>query len=82
MLSKKTAKGKPNGTQGENKYRHFSITVKLLPTQEIFPMTKISNEMKIKELKALAEFATGIPYHMQILRYLDEGVCSFLEYII
>ena len=72
MSSKKTIKGRLAISQAD-KNRYFSISVKLLPTRENFPMTKISNDMRIKELKALAEFATGIPYHMQILRYLDEG---------
>ena len=72
MSSKKTIKGRLAISQVD-KNRYFSISVKLLPTRENFPMTKISNDMRIKELKALAEFATGIPYHMQILRYLMCG---------
>ena len=81
MSSKKTIKGRLAISQSD-KNRYFSISVKLLPTREFFSIPKISNDMRIKELKALAEFATGIPYHMQILRYLDEGkyiISAFVE---
>ena len=83
MSSKKPIKGRL-AISHVDKNRYFSISVKLLPTREIFPMTKVSNDMKIKEMKALAEFATGIPYHMQILRYLDEGkyiISASAEYL-
>ena len=53
--------------------RFFNISVKLLPTHESFQIKKVSNEMKISELKKEVEFASGIPYHMQRLCYLDEG---------
>ena len=60
------------------KDRFFSIQIKLLPTGEVFPLKKIHNDMKIFELKNLAEFATGIPVNMQRLYYLDEGIsCLF-----
>ena len=73
MLAKKPPpKIKSLPTQG-GKDRYFNITIKILPTREVFTVKKIYNEMKIRELKALAEFATGIPYNMQKLRYLDEG---------
>ena len=78
MLSKKIVKGRLNSNHGGSSERYFTISIKLLPTKEIFPVTRVYNEMKIKELKALAEFATGIPYHMQKLRYLDEGKCVFV----
>ena len=55
MSSKKTIKSRLAISQVD-KNRYFSISVKLLPTRENFPMTKISNDMRIKELKALAEF--------------------------
>ena len=67
--SKKTA-NKMGATRTHN---YFSITVKLIDTMETFHLKEVYNEMKIKELKEYAEFATGIPYNLQRLCYLDEG---------
>ena len=57
--------------------KFFKIFVKLIPTQESFEIKKVANEMKVSELKKEVEFASGIPYHMQRLRYLDEGEAYF-----
>ena len=55
------------------KYNYFTITIKLIDTMETFPLKHVYNEMKIKDLKEYAEFATGIPYNLQKICYLDEG---------
>lgn len=80
MISKKTVKSQVTATNQNSKNKYFPISIKLLPTNEIFPVPKVCNEMKMKELKALSEFYTGIPYHMQILRYLDEGMCMYIVF--
>ena len=56
-----------------HKDRYFNIAIKLIPTGEVFPLKKVHNDMKISELKHLAEYATGIPQHLQRLCYLDDG---------
>ena len=68
-----------NGTRAATKERHFSITVKLVPTNEVFPLKKITGDLKIKELKSYTEFATGIPANIQRLHYLDQGEISFYQ---
>ena len=55
------------------KDRYFNVSVKLVPTNETFPLKNIYNEMKIRELKSYCEFATGMPSHVQRLYYLDQG---------
>ena len=62
------------------KDRFFSISCVLEPTKEKFPLKNISNEMKIKDLKAYAEFATGIPSNLQRLCYLDQGKINIEAY--
>ena len=42
---------------------------------EVFTLRNIHNDMKISELMGYAEFETGIPKHMQRIRYLDE--CTY-----
>ena len=66
--------------KGKSKGRYFSLTVKLIHTNELFPIKQVTNDMKIKELKSLVEFASGIPCHMQILCYLDEGLFLYTFY--
>ena len=70
-MKKSRAKIQGVGTRGRGK--HFNIKVKLLVTKEVFTLKNVYNDMKIKELKSYAEFATGVPVHMQRLCYLDEG---------
>lgn len=50
----------------------FNIFVKLF-TGEKFPLKRISNDMRIRDLKMYMEFATGVPIHMQRISYLDDG---------
>jgi len=65
---------RPGCTNGAiSKDRLFTISVKLIPTGETFLLKKVHNDMKISELKHLAEYSTGIPQHIQRLCYLDEG---------
>ncbi|XP_070575120.1 ankyrin repeat domain-containing protein 35-like [Ptychodera flava] len=65
------------GRGGKGKKQHpkeklFNLTLKCF-TNETFPLKKIHNDMKIRELKALVEFVAGIPSHLQRLNYLDDG---------
>ena len=71
MTGTKNMARKPGTSHPPN---YFSITVKLIDTMESFHLNQVYNEMKIKELKEFAEFATGIPYNLQRLSYLDEGI--------
>ena len=70
MTGRKHAQRKTGTVQ---KHNYFTINIKLIDTMESFQLKQAYNEMKIKELKELAEFATGIPYNLQRLCYLDEG---------
>ena len=58
--------------QGGQKGRKYKISVQL-PTDEVFTIDTVYNEMKVRELKGLNEFYCGIPFHLQKLHYLDEG---------
>ena len=48
--------------------------MKLIPTDEVFSLNQVHNDMKISELKEYLEFSTGLPTHIQRVSYLDEGV--------
>ena len=61
------------GSTPMGRERSFDIALKLQPTDELFTLKGVRNEMKISELQNDAEFATGVPMYMQILTYLDEG---------
>lgn len=68
--------GPPRGRlrgQTEQNRNFFKIKVKLVPTDEVFNLTQVYSDMKIRELKAYLEFSTGIPTHIQRISYLDEG---------
>ena len=59
----------------------FNIFVKLF-TGEKFPLKNISSDMKIRDLKMYMEFATGVPFHMQRISYLDDGKRVFVFILI
>ena len=64
----------PHQTRPGSWSRHsFGVTVRLTPTREEFAVRSVRPDMLVSELQDHAEFATGIPVHMQQLCYLDEG---------
>ncbi|XP_076469945.1 uncharacterized protein LOC143300242 [Babylonia areolata] len=65
-------KGRKRGP-AEREKNLFKVQVKLIPTDEVFTLNQIHNDMKISELKEYLEFATGLPTHIQRVSYLDEG---------
>ena len=66
--------GRNRGNTPLGRDKSFDITLKLLPTRELFTLKEIHNDLKISELQNDAEFSTGIPMYMQVLTYLDEGM--------
>ncbi|KAK3596887.1 hypothetical protein CHS0354_029074 [Potamilus streckersoni] len=70
-MSKPKPRIKSRG-QTEKDKTTFNIFVRLF-TDEKFPLKNISGDMKIRELKEYMEFATGIPFNMQRISYLDDG---------
>ncbi len=67
------AKPRPGAAASAPKGRFFHLICKIEGTGETFRLKKISNDMKIKDIKTNAEFTTGIPFNIQRLSYLDQG---------
>ncbi len=70
-MTSKRSKGSVGS--GVAKKKFLRVSTKLLPTGEVFQIRKVHSEMTIRELRASVEFAAGVPFNMQKLRYLDEG---------
>ena len=81
MPTKVKGKDKSKKKKKGHKDRFFNITVKLLPTSEIFTLTKIHNDMKMEEIKSSGEFTIGIPKTLQKLTYLDQGSYIYCKHI-
>ena len=56
-----------------NREKGVPLHARLEITKEKFPLKNINSDMTIRELKGYVEFAAGIPRHLQIVHYLDEG---------
>ena len=61
---------------GQEAAKGKSISFKVLVkcTDEKFNVLYFPISMKIRDLKGLLEFITGIPYNLQRLSYLDDGI--------
>ena len=57
-----------------SKLKSISFKVFLKCTNEQFSVKKFPVSMKVRELKSLLEFVCGIPYNLQRLSYLDDGI--------
>lgn len=57
----------------------FKITLRC--TTEVFTVANFPIAMKIRDLKGLLEFICGIPYNLQRLSYLDDGIFFFYNEI-
>ena len=66
------SKNKKNGPKRWRDTHPTKLKIRLLGN-EIF-IVYVSSDMTIEELKRLLELATGIPYDLQRLTYLDEGL--------
>ena len=49
------------------------LNIHLRSTGERFTLVTISFDTKVRELKTILEIICGIPAHLQVLTYLDEG---------
>ncbi|XP_005092657.1 uncharacterized protein LOC101845386 isoform X2 [Aplysia californica] len=77
-MSKPSKAGKLKiGRDKPKKYKRrpdaFSIRVIVAPTEEVFSVDDVYNDMTVAQLKDDLEFATGIPVTIQRLSYLDDG---------
>ena len=52
---------------------HRMFNVHLRSTGERFTLQTVHPDTKIRELKTILEIICGVPAHLQILSYLDEG---------
>lgn len=64
--------GEKTSSKGLSGYRgkFFDLRIQLF-TKEIFHLTDVYNDMKVRAIKAKVEFVAGIPSHLQRLTYLD-----------
>jgi hypothetical protein len=58
------------------KLKSISFKVLIKCTNEIFTVKKFPISMKIRDLKGLLEFVCGIPFNLQRLSYLDDGMIT------
>lgn len=56
-----------------NDRRETMLNIHLRSTGERFKLTTVSFESKVRDLKTILEIICGVPAHLQILTYLDEG---------
>jgi hypothetical protein len=56
------------------KGKTIDFKISLRCTSEKFNVYKFPINMKIRDLKSLLEFVCGIPYNLQRLSYLDDGL--------
>ena len=49
------------------------LNIHLRSTGERFTLTTIHFDSKVRELKTILELICGIPAHLQVISYLDEG---------
>ncbi|XP_045384396.1 ankyrin repeat domain-containing protein 60, partial [Lemur catta] len=52
----------------------FFLRVRLEETGEMFRVTKCHSDMTVRELKEELDLLVGIPFNLQRLQYLDQGV--------
>ena len=73
------------GKEKPKKYKRrpdaFSIKVVLVPTDEVFSLDDVYNDMTVAQLKDDLEFATAIPVSIQRLSYLDDGNFTFYSFL-
>ncbi|XP_033110010.1 uncharacterized protein LOC117111224 [Anneissia japonica] len=68
MANRKQTKNLATSPKG----KYFDLQLKFF-TGEIYPLTDIFNDMKIKDLKAVMEFVSGVPSYLQRPSYLDDA---------
>ncbi|XP_064132508.1 ankyrin repeat domain-containing protein 60 [Loxodonta africana] len=52
----------------------FSMRVRLEETGEVFRVTNCRSDMTVRELKEELDLMVGVPFNLQRLQYLDQGV--------
>jgi hypothetical protein len=62
-----------NTISARNHSNLINLKVEIKCTNEKFDLSKLSPNIKIRDLKAELEFICGIPFQLQRLSYLDEG---------
>ncbi|XP_006896979.1 PREDICTED: ankyrin repeat domain-containing protein 60 [Elephantulus edwardii] len=66
--------GAPRSLSPNSASDAFALRVRLEETGELFHVTNCRSDMTVRELKEELDLVAGIPFNLQRLQYLDQGI--------